>query len=141
MAHTELVMRKIWIALVVPALLVACDSATGPQEGPGLRASALVNTIDEQGRPFRPDTVVWYYPPEGDRYDGRHPAQCIIAGCYWWAVPEEVSGPAYVSATWKQSIPGNANCWYLAFAAAPIIASADSPPAVTLRMSKQEACT
>ncbi len=132
-------MRKMWMLLVGSALLAACEPLDS-QQPMTVSASAFVNVIDGAGRPFRADTVAWYYPPGGDRYDGEHPAQCINTACTLWAVPAEVSGPAYVSATWRQPIPGNASCWYLAFAASPLTASVDAPPTVTLRLNKQEVC-
>ncbi len=135
-------MRTTWIPLALAAL-AGCHETTGPaeQEEALPPASAYVNVIDEQYRPLRPDTVVWYYPEDAGQAAFEHPATCINAGCTRWSVPVEVHASIYVWASRMRPVPGVYHCCYLSSDARLLTALAASPPTVTLTLNtKQEAC-
>jgi hypothetical protein len=123
-------MRKTVMVLALVAL-GGCDGLTG--------ASDYAAYVRIEGG-LRPDAVVWYYPPEGGRHDGEHPAECINAGCSLWGVPAEASGDAYVSARWSRPVSGSTDCTFSAYDASPIAASTDTPQLVVLHLERHETC-
>lgn len=121
------------VLLLALAALAACDGLLGP----GIPAAAFVRVVDQEGDALRPDEVKWYYDPQGERYDGEHPAVCIDRLCTVWGVPEEVTGTAYVSATRVREYPGDPWCAYVGYDAGPVAASKDDPPTITLEIDTE----
>ena len=122
------------------AMLLALAAAGGCDGllGPGDPVSAYVRVENQDGRALRPDSVMWYYDPQSEQYDGEHRAICLNSACTLWGVPPEVTGRAYVSASRTRPYPGDPYCQYSGFDGRPVDTSEDDPPTITLRLDTDQ---
>ncbi len=140
-------MRAPLAPLAMAVLLVGCsaDDLTGPR-GPELLPApegptrVLINVVDGEGRPFRPDQAWWYYytPVEGERTD-EYEAVCVDAGCTQYAVTGAAAGRVYVAASYSRD-HADPSCAYGGYDAMAVEVAEGAVPEVTLRLEESESC-
>ena len=125
------------LSVLFAALVFSGCSANAP---PGTDTQVLVNVIDGAGHPFRPDRVVWYYPPDDQGRAEEHAALCAGQDCTSWIVTGATRGPRLYVAAWYRREHPSASCDYSGFDAMPVEVLEGSVPEVTLQLIELESC-
>ncbi len=72
--------------------------------------SLTIKTVDEQNRPFKVQTVRWWYVGKRDQ---KHELRCATGKCEEWRIDEALTGSIVIHADTSIVRPDDKECWDL----------------------------
>ena len=126
------------LLFIICILLIGCseNNLTGPNSD----YQVLIKVEDLNGKPFKPDRVFWYYPPNEQGDTEEFEAESINSDNTEFKVDSAEIGRIYVAAEYRRDRPDHPYCYFHAFDAGPVEIEENSIKEITLQMEIQERC-
>lgn len=123
---------------IIFLLLIGCseNDLTGPKSD----YQVLIKVEDMNGKPFKPDRVFWYYPPNEQGDTEEFEAGSINSDSTQFKVDSAEIGRIYVAAEYRRDRPEDPYCFFIAFDAGPVEIEENTMKEITLQMEINEMC-